>query len=161
MSELWDAYDKNLNLIKNTVLVRGESIESDIYHLVCDIVVQHKDGMYLLMQRDLKKHLGGMWELSAGGSALKGENSVEAAIRELHEETGILSNKLYEIGREIHKERHSYYVEYLCVTDCEKNSILLQNGETIDYKWVDKETLLENTNNLASTRILKFIPGLM
>lgn len=46
------------------------------------------------MQRFFKKHLGGMWELSAGGYALKNESPIECAKRELKEETGIESINL-------------------------------------------------------------------
>ena len=35
------------------------------------------------MQHDLRKHHGGEWEVTAGGSALQGENGLVAAIREL------------------------------------------------------------------------------
>ena len=31
--------------------------------MVCEIIVRHIDGSYLIMQRDKRKHLGGMWEL--------------------------------------------------------------------------------------------------
>ena len=88
MAELWDAYDKKFNKIENTTLVRGETIPDGIYHLVSEVIVKHTDGSYLLMQRDLRKHHGGEWEVTAGGSALQGENGLEAAIRELKEETG-------------------------------------------------------------------------
>ncbi len=44
---------------------------SSEYHLVCDIIVRHSDGTYLLMQRGYRKPYGGMWEASAGGSALR------------------------------------------------------------------------------------------
>lgn len=66
MTELWDAYDNTFNKIKGMTLVRGESIPDGVYHLVCDIVVKHTDGSYLLMQRDFQKTYGGMWELTAG-----------------------------------------------------------------------------------------------
>ena len=89
MAELWDAYDKKFNKIENTTLVRGEIIPDGIYHLVSEVIVKHTDGSYLLMQRDLRKHHGGEWEVTAGGSALQGENGLEAAIRELKEETGL------------------------------------------------------------------------
>ena len=89
MAELWDAYDKKFNKIENTTLVRGETIPDGIYHLVSEVIVKHTDGSYLLMQRDLRKHHGGEWEVTAGGSALQGENGLEAAIRELKEETGL------------------------------------------------------------------------
>jgi len=41
--------------------------------------VKHIDGSYLIMQRDYGKHYGGKWELTAGGSALKGEKPIECA----------------------------------------------------------------------------------
>lgn len=153
--ELWDAYDNNFNKIEDTTLVRGENISDGIYHLVSEIAVRHTDGTYLLMQRDLSKHLGGMWELSAGGSALKGETPIECAFRELREETGITSYELQEIGRVVNDEHHSIYSEYLCIIDCDKNSITLQLGETIAYKWVTPDEL--KNIRLASARILAFI----
>ena len=97
MPEIWDAYDKELNKIDNVQLIRGEPIPDGFYHLVCDIVVKHTDGTYLLMQRDFKKTFGGMWELTAGGSALAGETPLEGAMRELREETGIISFNLLHI----------------------------------------------------------------
>ena len=159
--ELWDAYDNKFNKLDNVSLVRGEPIPDGIYHLVCDIIVKHTDGTYLLMQRDFKKHFGGMWELTSGGSALKGEEPIDCAIRELMEETGIISTKLLELERIVHDGHKSLYVEYLCITDCDKNSIILQDGETIDYKWVSKSFILEmKDNELASSRSLKLIKEL-
>lgn len=158
--ELWDAYDNKLNRIDGVTLIRGDSIDEGVYHLVCEIAVKHVDGTYLLMQRDFRKHYGGMWELTAGGSALKGENPIECAARELLEETGILAKDLQEIGRVVQEENHSYYVEYLCLTDCDKNCVTLQERETVDYKWVSKAELLENLDKLASTRIVKWMEEL-
>ena len=154
--ELWDAYNKDFNKIENMILERGKSIPEGVFHLVCEIVVKHIDGSYLLMQRDYQKHLGGLWELTAGGSALKGENAFDCAYRELQEETGIKSNNLVEINRIAQEENHTLYVEYLCVTDCPKDAIILQAGETIAYKWVTLEELKTMaTKELAATRTLK------
>lgn len=60
--ELWDAYDEGLNKIDGIVLIRGEQIPNECFRLVCEIIVKHKDGSYLIMQRDKRKHLGGMWD---------------------------------------------------------------------------------------------------
>ena len=159
--EKWDAYDENLNLIEGVILTRGERIPDGIFHLVCDIIVRHIDGDYLIMQRDANKHYGGMWEATAGGSALKGESELQCAIRELFEETGICTDKLTEVGRVVDKDNHSYYVEYLCVTNCDKNSVVLQEGETSDYKWVDKSTLISmKGNDLITERMQFFIDEL-
>ena len=158
MIEIWDAYDRQFNRIENVKLVRGEPIPEGMYHLVCDIIVKHTDGTYLLMQRDFEKHCGGMWELTAGGSALAGETPIECAIRELKEETGIISSDLQEIRRIVHGGRRSLYVEFLCITDWDKNAITLQNGETVDYQWVEKSIILEmKADELASSRSLSII----
>ncbi|AGT43879.1 hydrolase, NUDIX family [Treponema pedis str. T A4] len=72
------------------------------------------------MQRDLQKHYGGMWELTAGGSALSRETAIECASRELKEETGIISNDLIEIKRIVHEGYQTLYVVYLHRTDLKK-----------------------------------------
>lgn len=77
------------------------------------------------------------------------------------EETGVTAINLSEIGRIIQDAHHALYVEYLCVTDCPKDSILLQEGETIAYKWVDRPTLLEtDIHKLAPNRSMKLIKEL-
>lgn len=159
--EIWNAYDENFQLLEGVKLVRGETIPDGLYHLVCDIIVRHQDGTYLLMQRDERKHFGGMWEASAGGSAIFGESSLECAMRELKEETGIVSDSLTEVGRVVHHSHHTLYVEYLCVTDCDKNDIVLQDGETQAFKWVSKDILVNMAKNeLVTERMQVFLKEL-
>ena len=157
MAEIWDAYNKDFTRIEGMSLVRGQHIPDIIYHLVCDIIVRHVDGSYLIMQRDHEKTHGGLWELSAGGSALQGEDPEEAAIRELKEETGIIEN-LVEVGRTAQDKNHSIYVIYLCQTECAKDTIRLQEGETINYRWISRNELLVMTEEtLITHRALKIL----
>lgn len=159
--EQWDAYDAKLNKIDGMALIRGEKVPDGVFHLVCEIIVRHTDGTYLLMQRDSRKHLGGMWEATAGGSALQGENPLTCARRELSEETGIKADKLIEVGRVLHHLHRSIYVDYLCETDADKNSVVLQEGETSAFKWVTAEELRSMTRDeLATQRMLNFIEEL-
>lgn len=159
--EVWDAYDEKLNKIEGMTLVRGEEVPDGVFHLVCEIIVKHTDGTYLLMQRDPGKHLDGMWEATAGGSALQGEDPMSCALRELSEETGIKADKLTEVGRVLHHLHKSIYVDYLCETDADKTSVVLQEGETSAYKWVTAEELrLMPRNELATMRMLNFIKDL-
>ena len=156
--ELWDAYNADFQKVDGITLVRGEPIPDGLYHLVSDILVKHTDGTYLIMQRDPRKHLGGMWEATAGGSALKGETPLECAVRELYEETGISSNSLSEVGRVLSQSTKTHYVEYLCVTGHDKDNITLKDGETTAFRWVSKEELLSMKNEeLATKRMLKYI----
>lgn len=109
---------------------------------MCDILVRHADGDYLLMQRDPRKHYGGMWEAGAGGAAQQGETPLQCALRELREETGIAADALNEIGRVVNPGRHTIYVAFLCDTHCDKSGITLQEGETVDFRWVSRDELL-------------------
>ena len=159
--ELWDAYDAHLNVIAGQVLVRGKKIPKGVYHLVSEVIVRHQDGTYLLTQRNPRKNLGGMWEATAGGSALQGESPLECVKRELREETGILTDDFIEVGRVLHQRHQTYYVNYLCHTDVDKESIVLQEGETSAYKWVTAEELRQmSREELATQRIQNFIEEL-
>lgn len=158
--ELWDAYDADFNRIEGITLIRGEeaTFSDDVFHLVCDILVRHADGTYLLMQRDPRKPYGGMWEASACGSALQGETPADAARRELLEETGIVATDLVEVGRIVDQSKHSIYAEFLCVTEWDKDKITLQEGETVDYRWVSADELLSlSRDELVTYRIQQFI----
>lgn len=158
--EIWDAYNRN-DTLAGVDLVRGEAIPENLYHGVSNILVMHKDGDILLMQRDFSKEAyPGKYESSAGGSILKGETFLQGAIRELYEETGIKADKLQQINRMV-SDNTIYYV-YLCVTDVDKSSVILQEGETISYKWVTKAEYLEllETDELVSSdkiRLMEFI----
>lgn len=159
--EIWDAYDRNLEKIEGMTLIRGEKIPEGVYHLVCDVIVRHTDGEYLLMQRDSRKHYGGMWEATAGGSALQGESPLDCAIRELREETGIRAEYLEEVGRVRAAGRNAIYCEFLCITDCKKDSIILQEGETSAYKWVTQDELLSmKREELVTQRMQNFVDDL-
>lgn len=143
--EIWDGYLEDETLA-NQDLVRGEPIPEGLYHLVCEALVRHIDGDYLLMRRDVRKpNYGGRYEATAGGSALKGENPLTCIRRELLEETGIASDEFEEISRSISHD--TIYYNYLCVTDCDKSSIVLQEGETIEYKWLSEEDFIAFVNS--------------
>ena len=145
--EIWDAYLPN-GILAGCDLVRGEPIPNGLYHLVSEILVRHADGEYLLMQRDFRKpNYGGYFEATAGGSALKGEDAYCCAKRELHEETGIDTGTLTNIGRFVSHD--TIYENFLCVTDCDKNSITLQDGETVSYKWISEAEFIDFVNSDA------------
>ena len=157
--ELWDAYNSNFEKIEGLTLIREEedTIPDGVYHLVHHILVKHADGTYLLMKRDpTKPAYPNMWEATAGGSALQGETALESALRELREETGIVAESLKELGWSLGDT--SIHYRYLCETDCDKDSIKRQEGETCDYRWVTKEELLAMTDSeLVGLEMLKYV----
>ncbi len=141
--ELWDAYDREGNRLPGT-LVRGEEIPEGQYHICVEVLVQHRDGSLLVMQRDLRKEVGGgLLEVSAGGALQQGETPLEGILRELREETGITDAEPVYQFTEVSEIYPCIFMTYYCVTGCEKDSITLQEGETISYKWVAPEDVLD------------------
>lgn len=145
--ELWDLYDRDGRATGETWERTPGSfrrIPEGRYHMVCDILVRHVDGTFLLTKRHPEKDVyPGYWEASAGGSAVTGEDSIMAAKRELFEETGIRAEEFRLISHTFSDKSHSMFYSYLTTVDCAKDSIVLQEGETTEYKWVDRAGLLE------------------
>lgn len=99
--ELWDIYDSKRRRT-GRIHRRGAPLADGDYHLVVHVWVQNTDGSFLLTQRSPNKGFPYLWECT-GGSALAGEDSLTAAIREVREETGLIL--IPENGHIIH--RHS------------------------------------------------------
>ena len=143
--EIWDGLDREGNLA-GVDLVRGEKIPDGLYHLVCEVLVQHTDGDFLLMKRDLNKPTNpGKYEATAGGSALKGEDRLVCIKRELREETGITSENFDYIGRTV--QGRCIFEDFYTRTDCDKYSVTLQKNETIGYKWISEKEFIDFINS--------------
>ncbi len=142
--EIWDLYDEQGRKTGETwERSRAMEMPDGRYHIVCDILVRHRDGAFLLTRRDPDKDVyPGCLEASAGGAALAGETPEQAARREMEEETGLSAEKLELIGKTVKPKSHSVVYAYLAEVSCGKDSLRLQEGETVDYRWVDTPALL-------------------
>lgn len=86
--EIWDLYDRDRRRTGKTH-IRGELIPAGYYHLAVHVWIRNSKGEYLISKRsDGKKSYPGFWECT-GGSALVGEESIDAALRECKEEVGV------------------------------------------------------------------------
>ena len=147
MMEIWDGYFRD-GTRAGIDLIRGDLVPDGFYHLVCEVLVKHIDGDYLLMRRDLSKpNYGGYYEATAGGSALKGEDKIECVKRELFEETSIISDNFEELNHFVFDEDNCIFYTFLCITDCDKTSITIQDGETISYKWLNERDFISFVNS--------------
>lgn len=156
--EFWDAYDKDMNKIDGVRLIRGLPIPEGMFHVVCTVIAKHTDGTYLLMQRDLKKTYPGLWEATAGGAAQMGETPLDCIKRELLEETGICAEHFTELGRIISEHSQSISFDFCCKVNCDKNSVRLQENETIAYQWVSEEDFLNmKSDYMFSHRMQEYV----
>lgn len=86
--EKWDLYTKyRENTGKEHI--RGKELPDGYYHLVVHVWIRNSKGEYLISQRAADRPAFPlMWEC-VGGSVIKGESSIEGAIRETKEEVGV------------------------------------------------------------------------
>lgn len=147
MSEIWDLVDKDKNKIGTTYERNcGTPIPKGMYHLAVEIWTIKPNGGILLTQRHQNKNYGLMWE-ATGGAVLSGESSIQGAVRELYEETGIKvnENELTYIGDIV---GDTYIMdEYVHILESEDIELNLQPEEVVDAMWVSKEEL-ENKKDL-------------
>ena len=87
--ELWDLYTKDRQKT-GRLHVRGTPLPEGYYRLVVHVCVFNSRGELLIQERNPdKRPWPGLWDLSAGGSAIAGDTPHSAASRELYEELGI------------------------------------------------------------------------
>lgn len=138
--ELWDLYDRDRKPIGATH-VRGEKLGEGEFHIVVNILSVNKDGKILITKRHSHKTFGGKWEIS-GGSAVAGESSPEAAVRELFEETGLKADGgLLYYGTIIRQPSGCIHDFYLYRGDFSQEDIVLQETETVDFKLVSADEI--------------------
>lgn len=86
--EIWDLYNERRELTGREQ-IRGEEIPPGCFHLVVHVWIRNSRGEYLISQRSADRPMHPLkWEC-VGGSVLKGENSLDGALRETREEVGL------------------------------------------------------------------------
>ena len=139
--ELWDVYDVNRNLT-GRFHHRGDPLQPGDYHMVVHVWLRNSKGQFLITKRSPNKGFPNMWECT-GGSALAGDDSLSAAMREVKEETGL--TLLAENGSVILSGIGSdyFYDIWLFEQDFDLADVVLLEGETCDAKYATGEEILQ------------------
>ena len=141
--ELWDLYTKDREKTGKTHR-RGDEMKEGEYHLVFHVCIFNSKNQLLVQQRQpFKDGWPNMWDLTVGGSALQGENSCQAAERELFEEIGLkldFSDKRPNFTINFANGFDDYY---LLEQEVDLTTLHLQEEEVQDVRWVSKEEALQ------------------
>lgn len=143
MPEYWDLYDRQLKPLGRTLLRDGDTkVPEGEFHEVVNILSINKAGRILITKRHPDKPYGSMWEIS-GGSVLAGEAPLDGAVRELFEETGLKAapEDLRYMGQIIRERSGCIHNFYLFEGDFSEEDIVLQEGETVDFKLVTPKAI--------------------
>ena len=112
------------------------------FHLVVYVWMRNAKGQFLMTKRSPNKGFPNMWE-TTGGSAITGDDSLTAALREVREETGL----------ELNREKGSLVMTYggkdyfadvwLFQQDFDLQDVVLLEGETCDVGYFTKNQILD------------------
>ena len=150
--EKWNLYTID-RVITNRVIIRGDDIPKNLYHLVVHVCIFNAKNQMLIQQRQsFKEGWPNMWDVTVGGSAIIGENSRQAAMREVAEELG-LKIDLENTSPVITK----YFSEgfddiYILEKEINISDLKLQYEEVRAAKWAGIEEILDMIGSK------KFIP---
>ena len=148
-AEIWDLYDENRELLGKDH-VRGEQLPIDGYHLVVHVWIRNSKGEYLIAQRSANRQTFPLvWEC-VDGSVIKGEDSLQGALREVKEEVGvdllpekghvILSDiKKIEFGKVVNKIVDVWLFEY----DGEVDLSNATTDEVVQVAWMNRSQIKE------------------
>lgn len=143
--EIWDLYTKDREFT-GLEMIRGEEIPAGYFHLVVDVWIKNSEGKFLISQRAADRpSYPLMWECT-GGSPIKGETSLEGALREVKEELGIdlqpdQGKLLFSVVREVINGRKFNDIKDVWLFEY-NGGVDLQNAptkEVADFKWLSYE----------------------
>ena len=137
--EMWDISDEKKAPPGRTMQKNDWCLKEGEYHLTVLGIVAHTDGRFLITKRVMTKAWApGWWEVS-GGACQAGEDSKDAVLREVREETGLDvsgwdGGYLFSYKRENPGEGDNYFVDiYRFCADFDEADIHLQEEETDGY----------------------------
>jgi len=129
------------------IVERGTKLGPDEFYLVVHVWIRDNSHNYLIQQRGLHlESVPGVWATTVG-YVVSGEESIDAAIREVEEELQIrLSHEyLKRLDRHVLDNR----MEDVWIAEAPREALgtPVPGEEVADYKWVSREKLEELVNN--------------
>lgn len=147
-NEIWDVLDENGNKT-GRYTERGREMATGDYHLIVHVWKHNGRGEFLIDRRASKRgtSIDGKWE-TTGGSAVAGEDSLAAALREAKEELGIdldpSKGKLFHHIARHGDDGHTWLQDaWVFEHDCPIESVRFQESETCDAMWATVDKIRE------------------
>lgn len=147
MVELWDVYDENRQKTGKIVERGKDMLKRGEYHIAIEALLINDEGKILISQRAAhRKRYPLMWECN-GGSAVMGETSVQAIVREMREELGIEFKEEEAIFLKEYKGDIYFKDYWVFKTNVKPEDLTFPDGESIAAKWVTIDEILKMREN--------------
>ncbi|NNM67938.1 MAG: NUDIX domain-containing protein [Spirochaetales bacterium] len=147
MEELFDLCDENGNLLGVTE-TRSRVHAQGLWHKSAQVWILDSQNRLLLQRRDPSKQTDpGKWDISVAGHVSAGQSVLEAALRETHEELGLVLSPselvmVFSVRREYLQPETGFldreiHHNFLCRRDVNLSELVLQPGEVVEVAWQD------------------------
>jgi isopentenyldiphosphate isomerase len=124
-----------------------KSYEQGLIHRVVYVIVEDEHRNILVQKRSpYMVSQPNCWDISAAGHVDFGEEYLDAAIRETHEELGLKNQNLIEIGSffkqgPINNKIQKRFVKVYKVSIAQETPINFDKGEVTEVKWMSIEEI--------------------
>ena len=167
--ELWDVLDADGNKT-GRFHERGKWLNPGDYHLVVHVWIKNSRGEFLISKRTPNKIFPNLWECT-GGSAVAGDDSITAAMREVREELGIVleptSGRLFKHHKKDFcgicgiGDGSGHFVDvWLFCHEMDIGEVVLQPNETCDAMWASEAQIRQLIDDEAFVPPEKCFPYL-
>lgn len=116
------------------------------------LAVPIRNGLILVTLRGSDQSMAGKWEFP-GGKVVPGEDPIDAARRELREETGLEAQNLEPLTLVVHDYREIPLRLHVFLALDPTGEVVTEHGKTWD--WLDFEALSRRTMPEANRQILR------
>lgn len=164
MDELIDILDSNGNSTGKTCL-KSVAHQNGYFHATVHIWFYTKDEKILLQKRaPTKKVFPNLWDIPVAGHIGAGEEIENAALREVHEEIGLIlsENDLTKIGTRKHQVSHDNGIQdnefhhvFIAELKVDPKELTVQQEEVARLQLFDLE-ILKKTKNLENVLLPRF-----
>lgn len=155
--EQFDIYDINRQKTGRKG-IRGEYTAPEDMRLVVHICIFNTKGEMLIQHRQpFKKGWSGLWDISVGGSAISGDDSLMAAHREIKEELGLDLTINHRPNFNINFDG-GFDDFYLVNWDGDISALNLQYEEVESVKWATRQEIL---SMIADGTFVPYYPSLI
>ena len=156
--ELWDLYTRD-RIPTGEIHERGKPLPPERYHMVVHVVIFNSKGEMLIQQRQpFKEGWPNLWDVTVGGSAVRGDDSRAAAQREVMEEIGLVIDLTGETPRLTIPFSCGFDDIYTLIRDVDLDALTLQESEVQAVKWA---TEAEIQQMIADGRFIPYHTALI